>query len=57
MVLSLSNTSRQIVEGEERTTGRDEVGAEMTELRDIERANTPITYGTHERVAEREVEI
>lgn len=57
MVLSLSNTSRQIVEGEERTTGRDEVGAEMTELRDIERANTPITYGTHERMAEREVEI
>lgn len=29
----------------------------MTELRDAERANAPIIYGTHERMAEREVEI
>lgn len=29
----------------------------MTELRDAERANAPIIYGTHGRMAEREVEI
>lgn len=54
MVLSLSNTSRQITErggGGRGQENREEVEAEMTEVRDIRRANMPVIYGTHERMA------